>query len=61
MFKKADLNGDQLIDLNEFLWIQTPTSAPGNKGAAHETRGVHPAAPPPTGEGASGEVGSWLV
>ena len=27
MFDKADLNGDRLIDLNEFLWMQTPTPA----------------------------------
>ena len=33
MFEKVDLNGDMLIDLNEFLWMQTPSTASRGKGA----------------------------
>ena len=38
MFKKVDLNGDKLIDLNEFLWMQVPAE----KCCEGAEAGVHP-------------------
>ena len=37
MFRKSDVNGDKLIDLNEFLHMQLPTG-----GGQKEGVGVHP-------------------
>ena len=50
MFRKADLNDDHLIDLNEFLWLQTPANggswAGSNDGGDGDPQrqvvGVHP-------------------
>ncbi len=41
MFKKVDLTGDKLIDLNEFLWMQVPPE----KLAEGAEEGVHPRPP----------------